>query len=157
MTEQAAAPVGGAVPYLIVSDANGAIEFYKQAFGATEISRSPAPDGKKIMHAALEINGAGVMLMDDFPEARGGKDSTPEALGGTPVLIHLQVPDVDAVWQRALAAGATVNMPLEDQFWGDRYGQLNDPYGHTWSLATTVATPSDEEIARAAEQSFGQG
>lgn len=154
MTEQAM-PVGGAVPYLIVSDASGAIDFYKQAFGATEISRAATPDGKKIMHAAIEINDSTLMLMDDFPEARDGKGSTPEALGGSPVLIHLQLADVDAVWNQAVAAGATVTMPLEDQFWGDRYGQLVDPYGHQWSLATTVATPSDEDLRKGAEESFG--
>ena len=98
----------------------------------------PRPDGK-LVHAALRINGFLVMLNDDFPEMCGGKSMTPKSLGGTPVTIHLHVTDVDAAFQRALDAGATVVMPLEDQFWGDRYGVVADPFGHQWSLAETGA------------------
>lgn len=132
-------------PHLVVEGAAKAIEFYKAAFGAVEAMRVPTEDGSgKLMHAAVTINGGLVMLMDDFPEYGDGKGSSPRALGGSPVVIHLDLPDVDATWQRALDAGATVAMPLEDQFWGDRYGQLTDPFGHTWSLATPKAAGTPE-------------
>ena len=109
-------------PHLVVDDAAAAIDFYVKAFGATERGRIPGPDGR-LVHAALDINGALVMLNDDFPEMSDGKSMTPKSLGGTPVTIHLQyTEDVDAKFQRALDAGATVIAPLEDQFWGDRYG-----------------------------------
>src|SRR5262249_44644605 len=114
-------------PYLVVDDARAAIEFYKKAFGAEELYRNELPDGNKILHAALRINGGVIMLSDDFPETKGGKSTTPKALGGTPVTIHLDLPDVDAIFKRAVDAGATVRMPLGDQFWGDRYGALRDP------------------------------
>ncbi|MBA0124502.1 VOC family protein [Haloechinothrix sp. YIM 98757] len=132
-------------PHLVVEGAAEAIEFYKAAFGAVEAERVPAEDGSgRLMHAAVTINGGLVMLMDDFPEYGDGNGSSPRALGGSPVVIHLYLPDVDATWQRAVDAGATVAMPLEDQFWGDRYGQLTDPFGHTWSLATPKAVDTAE-------------
>lgn len=131
--------MGPVTPHLVVNGAAEAIDFYTKAFGAEEVQRVPGEDGR-LMHAAITINGDMVMLMDDFPEMRDGKRSDPQALGGTPVLLHLEVPDVDATWQRAVAAGATVVMPLEDQFWGDRYGQLADPFGHVWSLASPAAS-----------------
>ncbi len=124
--------------HLFVDDAAKAIEFYKKAFGAVELSRHPAPDGKRLMHAALIINNSLVMLCDDFPEMAGGKSRTPKALGGSAVTIHLQVDDVDAQWKQALAAGATVEFPLADQFWGDRYGIVRDPFGHSWSMGTAI-------------------
>jgi PhnB protein len=139
----------GVSPYLTVSDADAAIDFYRRAFGAVELSRMPGPDGKKLMHAAVTINGGLVMMSDDFPEFADGRSSTPEALGGSPVTIHLNLADVDAAWQRAVDAGATVTMPLEDQFWGDRYGQLTDPFGHRWSLATHQRDLTPEEIEAA--------
>ena len=105
------------------------------------------------MHAALQINGSTVLLNDDFPEYNDGKSSTPIALGGTPVTIHLTVTDVDSKFQQALDAGATVLPPLEDQFWGDRYGVLRDPFGHHWSLGQPVREVSPEEIAEAMKQS----
>ncbi|AEF40897.1 VOC family protein [Hoyosella subflava] len=123
-------------PHLVVDGAAKAIEFYKAAFGAEEVQRVAAEDGERLMHAAVTINGGLVMLMDDFPEYGNGQGSTPQALGGSPVVIHLEVPDVDTAWKRALDAGATVLMELADQFWGDRYGQVKDPFGHTWSLAS---------------------
>ncbi len=106
------------IPYLTVSDAAAAIEFYKTAFGAMEIARHHAPESTLIMHAHLVINDGSVMLSDDFSAVMGGKSSTPEALGGSPVTIHVQMGDVDAFWARAVAAGVTVKMPLADQFWG---------------------------------------
>ncbi|MFA9217210.1 MAG: VOC family protein [Sphingomonadaceae bacterium] len=119
-------------PHLVCANAAEAIEFYKKAFGAVETARLPAPDGK-LMHAAVRIGDSNVMLVDEFPQwgCLG-----PLALKGTPVILHLYVMDVDAAFARAIEAGASVKTPLADMFWGDRYGQLTDPYGHIWSLAT---------------------
>jgi PhnB protein len=139
-------------PHLVVGDGAAAIDFYVKAFGAVELGRVPGPDGK-LMHAALQINGSTVLLNDDFPEYNDGKSSTPVALGGTPVTIHLTVTDVDSKFQQAVDAGATVVSPLEDQFWGDRYGVLRDPFGHHWSLGQPVREVSPEEIAEAMKQS----
>ncbi|MDY6996287.1 MAG: VOC family protein [Actinomycetota bacterium] len=125
------------VPHLVVEDAAAALDFYARAFGAEEMSRLPGPDGK-IMHAAFQIGGHMLFVNDDFPEFCGGKSSAPTALGGSPVTIHLHGPDVDGRFQRALDAGASMVNPLEDQFWGDRYGVVRDPFGHLWSLAETV-------------------
>jgi PhnB protein len=135
-------------PHLVVDDAAAAIDFYVKAFGATEHGRVPHPDGR-LVHAALDINGSMVMLNDDFPDFNEGKSSTPTALGGTPVTIHLQVPDVEAAFARAVDAGAVVVAPLEDQFWGDRYGIVRDPFGHQWSLGQPVREVSMDEIAAA--------
>lgn len=126
-------------PYLCVSDAAAAIAFYERAFGARTLSLHRSQDGKKITHASLDIGGGIVMLSDDFPE-HSGKSHAPQAFGGSPVTVHLCVPDVDATWATAVAAGATVVMPLADQYWGDRYGQLRDPSGHSWSLSTPTKT-----------------
>jgi PhnB protein len=135
-------------PHLTVDDAAAAIDFYVKAFGAVEVGRVPRPDGK-LVHAAVRINGFLVMLNDDFPEMSGGKSMTPPALGGTPVTIHLTVTDVDADFQRALDAGAKVIVPLDEQFWGDRYGMVADPFGHHWSLGQPIREVSHEEIAAA--------
>ncbi|EHI11548.1 VOC family protein [Mycolicibacterium thermoresistibile] len=140
------------MPHLTVSDAAAAIDFYVRAFGAEELGRVPGPDGKKLYHAAVRINGATVMLQDDYPEMTGGRSMTPEALGGSPVTIHLVVTDIDARFQRAVDAGATVVMNLEDAFWGDRYGVLRDPFGHMWSMGQPVREVSAEEIAAAVRQ-----
>ncbi|MGV0661145.1 VOC family protein [Mycolicibacterium pulveris] len=137
---------------LIVSDGAAAIDFYVKAFDAEELGRVPAPDGKRLFHAALRINGAMVMLNDDFPDMNDGKSITPEALGGSPVTIHLTVTDVDTKFQQAVDAGATVVMPLEDMFWGDRYGEVRDPFGHMWSLGQPVREVSQEEIDQAVKQ-----
>ena len=151
MSEQPTPPYVAA--HLVVDDANAAIDYYVKAFGATEMGRLNGPGGK-IVHTALIINGAMVMLNDDFPEMSGGKSMTPTSLGGSPVTIHLQfTDDVDARFQRALDAGGTVIAPLEDQFWGDRYGVVRDPFGHQWSLAVQVREVSMEELA----EHMGQG
>lgn len=141
-------------PYLTVDNARAAIDFYQRALGAEVLRTQATPDGSKLIHAALRINGGLVMLSDDFPEMNGGKASSPRALGGSPVTIHLDLPDVDAAWQRAVDAGATVAMPLADMFWGDRYGSLIDPFGHRWSLATRKTEPSAEAQRAAIEQAF---
>jgi PhnB protein len=132
MADENQGPTGGVAPHLTIRDGRGqeAVKFYESAFGAQEQMRNLAEDGKRLMHAHLAINGGSLMLNDDFPEYRDGGDARPP--GG--VTLHLQVPDADAVWNQAVAAGAAVKMPLEDQFWGDRYGQLEDPFGFTWSI-----------------------
>lgn len=135
-------------PHLVVDDAAAAIDFYVKAFNAIEMGRVPGPGGK-LVHAAVQINGSIVMLNDDFPEMNDGKESTPTALGGTPVTIHLTVTDVEQKFQQAVDAGATVVMPLADQFWGDRYGMLRDPFGHNWSLGQPVREVSYEELQEA--------
>lgn len=135
------------VPYLTVSNGVGAIAFYKKALGATEIMRMPADDKKRLMHAQLEINGHAVYLSDDFPEysqdsTGGGR--TPEKLGGTPVgmFISLDEPkDVDKWMARAAKAGAKITMPAADQFWGDRFGVINDPFGHSWQFGAPLPKP----------------
>lgn len=136
------------IPHLCVDDAAAAIDFYVKAFGATELGRVPQADGR-LIHAAVQINGSTVMLNDDFPEFDNGKSQTPKAFGGSPVTIHLTVTDVDAKFEQAVAAGAEVVMPLDDQFWGDRYGMVRDPFGHQWSLGQPVREVSPEEIAEA--------
>lgn len=140
------------LPHLTVDDGAAAIDFYVKAFEGVELGRVPGPDGKKLIHGAVQINGSTVLLNDDFPEMNEGKSITPKALGGTPVTIHLVVDDVDARFQRAVDAGATVVMPVEDQFWGDRYGVLRDPFGHQWSLGQPVREVSPDEIAKAVNQ-----
>lgn len=135
-------------PYLIVDDAAAAIDFYVTAFGAVELGRVPGPDGR-LINAAVQINGFTVMLNDDFPEMTEGTSMTPKSLGGTPVTIHLTVTDVDDWFQRALDAGATVVQPLEDQFWGDRYGAVQDPFGHRWSMGQPLREVSFDEIREA--------
>ena len=141
-------------PALAIDGAADAIDFYKRAFGASERYRMPAPDGK-IAHAELEIGDSVVMVSDVFPQATV---KAPTDLGGTTVAIFLYVEDVDAVFQQAVDAGATVTMPLEDAFWGDRFGALMDPYGHSWSLATHVEDVPPEEMeerAKAAMAAMG--
>ncbi len=135
-------------PHLVVDDAAAAIDFYVKAFDAVELARVPRPDGK-LVHASVRINGFMVMLNDDFPETCGGKSMTPTSLGGTPVTIHLTVDDVDTKFQRALDAGATVVTELTDQFWGDRYGMVADPFGHHWSMGQPVREVSIEEVQAA--------
>ena len=133
-----------ATPYLSVRGASAAIEFYKRAFGATEATRLVQPDGR-IGHAEINIDGARIMLADEFPEI-GFR--SPESLGGSPVNIHLDVPDVDAVARQAIAAGAKVVRPVTNQFYGDRSGQLSDPFGYTWTVSTHKETMTTEEMQR---------
>jgi uncharacterized glyoxalase superfamily protein PhnB len=125
-------------PHLVVDGAAQAIGFYERAFGAEEVMRTPAPDGKRLMHAVIRIGGAVLMLADAFPEV--GSHS-PKAFGGSAVSIHLYVGDVDAVFDRAVKEGAMVLMPAATMAWGDRCGRLVDPFGHHWSIATRVASP----------------
>ena len=138
-------------PHLVCAKAADAIEFYKAAFGATEEMRMAGPDGKGIMHACVKINGAPIFLVDENPEW-GAR--SPKSLKGSPVTIHLQVEDVDTLFKRAVKAGATVKMPLGDMFWGDRYGVLTDPFGHSWSIATHQRDMSAAEIKEAMHAAF---
>ena len=139
-------------PHLICAGAAKAIEFYKQAFGAEEGARLPGPDGR-LMHASVKIGDSQVMLVDEMPEwgALG-----PKALKGSPVTIHIYVEDVDALVARAVKAGAKVTMPVAEQFWGDRYGKLEDPFGHHWSVATHVRDVTPEEMKKAMQQMSAQ-
>ena len=132
-------------PHLVVAGAAAAIEFYKKAFGAVEEARIPGPNGK-LIHAAVRFGGATIMLVDEMPE---WGILGPKALKGSPVTIHLYTDDADALFARAVKAGATVKMPLEDQFWGDRYGKIADPFGHEWSIATHIRDASPEEMEEA--------
>jgi len=132
-------------PHLVCAGAAAAIEFYKKAFDATEASRMAGPQGK-LIHAMIRIGDSAVMLVDEFPEFGG---FGPKALKGSPVTIHLYVEDVDTFVSRAVAAGAKITMPLEDMFWGDRYCQLEDPFGHHWSVATHIRDMSIEEMKAA--------
>ncbi len=145
-------PVPPLTPYLVVSDAAAAIEFYKNAFGATQEGQAHTmPGSTKIMHARLMVNGSMIMLSDDFSDQMGGCCMTPLALGGSPVIFALQVTDINSFWDKAVAAGATVTMPLADQFWGDRYGQFTDPFGHKWSVSQTIKVMTDDEMRESAE------
>jgi uncharacterized glyoxalase superfamily protein PhnB len=142
------------IPHLVCERCGDAIEFYKKAFGATEVHRTLAPDGKRIMHAEIRIGGKPLFLNDDFPEFCGGKSANPKALGATPVTIHRYVEDCDAAVQRAADAGATVRMPPMDMFWGDRYGMVVDPFGHQWSIATHQRDLTPEQIEKGMKAAF---
>jgi PhnB protein len=136
-------------PHLVCTGAAEAIEFYKRAFGAEELMRMPAPDGR-LMHAAISIDGSMLMLVDEMKEH--GLLS-PASLGGSPVTLHLNVPDADSAIDRAVAAGATITLAAHDAFWGDRYGQIRDPFGHSWSIAHPLreTVMSEEELRAAAK------
>jgi uncharacterized glyoxalase superfamily protein PhnB len=130
-------------PHVVIRDAAKAIDFYKRAFGAEEICRMPGPEGK-IMHAEIRIGDSVLMIGEEFP----GMCLGPQTLGGTPVTLHLYVKDADAAFNKAVAAGCKVTMPLADMFWGDRYGKLTDPFGHAWSIATHKQDVTPEECAK---------
>jgi PhnB protein len=137
--------------YLAIKNAAGALDFYERAFGATVRYKLSMPDGR-VGHAEIELGDSVIMLADEFPEY-GGK--SPEALGGSPVSIHLYVPDVDAFFKRALAAGARERKRVEDQFYGDRSGQLEDPFGHLWWVATHKEDVAPEEMQKRVRAMFG--
>jgi PhnB protein len=141
----------GATPYLSVKDAARAIEFYKEAFGAREVMRMPQPDGK-IGHAEVRIGDAPIMLADEFPEMNF---RSPQSLGGTPVNIVVYVNDVDALVGQAVGAGAKLSKPVADQFYGDRVGVLEDPFGHSWSFATHIEDVTPEEMNKRAATQHG--
>ncbi|MFJ3583250.1 VOC family protein [Streptomyces sp. NPDC090127] len=138
-------------PYLSVDGAAAAIDFYVAVLGATERMRMPAP-GDRIGHAELAVGNSVLMLADEFP---GIGFRSPKALGGTPLTLHLYVEDVDAVFAKALAHGATELRPVKDEFYGDRTGQFEDPFGHRWSVATHVEDVSSEELRRRSDEAMG--
>jgi uncharacterized glyoxalase superfamily protein PhnB len=136
-------------PTFMFKDTRKAIEFYKKAFGATEKLAMPGPDGKGVMHAQMQIGDSMIMMGDEHPHCQSA-----ESLGNTPVGMYVYVKDVDAAFKKALAAGGAVKMPVQDMFWGDRMGAFNDPFGYSWTLATHIADPTQEEMARGAEAMF---
>jgi uncharacterized glyoxalase superfamily protein PhnB len=140
-------------PAIVVNGAAEAIEFYVRAFGAKEIDRAATPDGAKILHATIQIGDSRIMLNDEFPEmnCRG-----PLSVGGTSSSLHIYVEDADTIYEQAVAAGATITMPIGDMFWGDRYGQVVDPFGHAWSIATHKRDMTQEEMAKAMESFSGE-
>lgn len=135
-------PAGGLTPHITIRAATpgqgaaDAIDFYERAFGAIELMRAMADDGKRIMHAHLSLNGGSLMLNDEFPEYAGPADTGSGGASG--IVLHLQVDHADPWWDRAIAAGAEVRVPIADMFWGDRYGQLVDPFGYIWSIGSAV-------------------
>ncbi len=137
-------------PSIVVSNAREAIEFYKKAFSANELYTFPTPDGK-ILHAMIQIGDSFVMMSDEFP-AMGLK--SPTTIGGTAVTLHLYVEDADKVFKQAVDAGAIVTMPIMDAFWGDRFGTVMDPYGHSWSIATHKIDMTPEGMRKAGEEYF---
>lgn len=130
-------------PHIAVKGAAEAIEFYVRALGAVEVCRVPCPQTGLVMHAELRIGDSKLYLCDEFPDYGS---SGPLTIGGSPVVLHLSVPDVDAAYERAVREGATAVMPPTDVFWGDRYGKLTDPFGHKWSLATKIEDVTPEQI-----------
>jgi uncharacterized glyoxalase superfamily protein PhnB len=136
-------------PFLTLKDAKKAIQFYKTAFNAKEVEVHECEDGR-IMHAVIKIGDSLLMICDEFPEQNCGI-SPPLSLKGTTMLLHIYVDDVDAAFNQAVKAGAKVKMPVADMFWGDRYGQLQDPYGHLWSIATHKADLTPEEVEEGAK------
>ncbi|PSB06583.1 glyxoylase [filamentous cyanobacterium CCP1] len=133
-------------PHLTVRGAEQAIEFYKNAFGAEELYRMPDPTGKGLWHVEIKIGDSYIFLNDEYPDVGS---MSPNTLGGSSVTLHLDVEDVDAWFERAVRAGATVTMPVEDMFWGDRYGKLVDPFGHHWSIASPLPKPKTNGVEEA--------
>ena len=155
MTKSNAKPIPDGMhtvtPHLVCAGAADAIEFYKKAFSAVELGRVPGPQGK-LLHAMIRIGDSAVMLVDEFPD---WNSFGPKSLKGSPFTIHLYTQDVDALFKQAVAAGAKIAMPLEDMFWGDRYGKLEDPFGHHWSVATHIRDVKPEELKAAAQKVCG--
>ncbi len=137
-------------PYLVVRDGVRAIDFYKKSFGASELSRMGTPDGK-IAHAELKIGDSMIMLSDEMMEYK-----SPQSLGGSPVSIFLYVEDVDSVFNKAVQAGAKGDTPPADMFWGDRYGKLTDPFGHSWGIATHIEDVAPAEMEKRAKEAMAQ-
>jgi PhnB protein len=138
--------------HLVVQDATKAIEFYQTAFGGKEVVRHMTPDGKTVMHAQIKIGDSMLMLANEWPPMC----LSPKSRGGTSTTMHLYVENADAAFDRAVKAGCTVKMPITDQFWGDRYGQVEDPFGHMWSIATHKHDFSPEQIAANAKEAFAK-
>jgi len=140
-------------PHLVIRGAAKAIEFYKKAFGATELMVMPGPDGKGVMHAELKIGDSIIFLADEWPN---GPQASPEKYGGTTTSMHLYVPNADAAFEKAVAAGAKVEMPLMNMFWGDRFGKVIDPFGHEWAIATHVEDVPPAEMGKRMAEAMKQ-
>jgi PhnB protein len=148
-------PISPITPYLTVSNARAALDFYQHALGGIlEGEPHLMPGTDKIMHARVSIHGGLIMLADDFSDTMARPASTPEALCGSPVTLALHVEDAQAFWDQAVAGGATVAMPLRDTFWGERYGQFTDPFGHKWTVSQTLKVMTDDEMQASAEQTL---
>ena len=144
------------IPQLIVHNGAAALEFYKRAFGAAEGERMMTPDGAKLIHGELILDGHKFFVSNEFSAAEGGSCKSPQTLGGTGVRITLLVDDADALVARAVAAGARVTMPVADMFWGARYGKIVDPFGHEWGINQQLREQSEEQTRAAAEEFFGK-
>jgi uncharacterized glyoxalase superfamily protein PhnB len=140
-------------PVFVVKDARKAIEFYKRAFAAEELFAMPGPNGKGVMHAEVKIGNSILMMGEENPQE---PCKSAETMGGSPVSFYIYVENVDAAFQKAVAAGAEVRMPVEDMFWGDRVGTVQDPFGYSWSLATNLQQPTPQEIQEGAKAFFAQ-
>ena len=144
------------VPHLIVSDGLAALKFYEEVLGAERGHTMMAPDGRRVMHGELTLDGHKIFLSDEFTAAEGGSCSTPQTLGGSCVRIMLMTDNADAVVERAVARGAKVLMPVQDMFWGARYGQIVDPFGHQWGINQQLKEQSEAETNAAADEFFAQ-
>src|SRR2546422_10210369 len=142
------------IPHLIVNDGMAALKFYREVFGAEEGHNMMAQDGKRLMHGEIVLDGHKLFVSDEFSESEGGSGKTPKTLGGTTVRITLSVDDADAVVERAVARGARVQMPVQDMFWGARYGRIVDPFGHEWGINQQMRQQSTEETESAAKEFF---
>ena len=140
------------IPHLIVSDGVAALEFYKNTFNAEFGDKMMAPDGRRLMHGEVVLDGHKIFVSDEFSESEGGSCKSPQTLGGTDVRITLQVDDADAIVTRAVASGARVLMPVQDMFWGARYGRIVDPFGHEWGINQQLRELSPEEAQAAADE-----
>jgi len=143
--------VTGITPHIVVGDAAGAADWYREVFGAEERGRLEVPGGK-LMQVELRFGDSALMLADEFPEMGV---LSPKSIGGTATVLHFSTDDVDAVWQRALDGGAEVRQPLQDVFWGERYGQITDPFGHRWGIAQHLRDVPREELVSAVAEAFG--
>jgi PhnB protein len=144
------------IPHLIVSDGVAALEFYKNTFGAEVGDHMMAPDGKRLLHGEIVLDGHKFFVSDEFSAGEGGTCKMPETLGGTSVRITLQTDNADAVVERAVAGGARVIMPLQDMFWGARYGQILDPFGHNWGINQQLKEQTPEETHAKADEFFAK-
>ena len=148
MTQPVPAGFSTLSAHLIVDDGIAALEFYKKAFGAQETMRLMGPDGKSLMHAQMKIGTSVLMLASEFPPAC----LSPKSRGGSSVYLHIYTENADTLFNRAVAAGCKINMPMSDTFWGDRYGQVEDPFGHQWSIATHIQNLTAEQLAANAKE-----
>ncbi|MFN2577175.1 MAG: VOC family protein [Pyrinomonadaceae bacterium] len=144
------------IPHLIVSDGLAALKFYKEVFGAEEGHNMMASDGKRLMHGEMVLDGHKFFVSDEFRAEEGGSCKTPQTLGGTSVRITLMTDNPDGIVERAVARGATVVMPVQDMFWGARYGQILDPFGHNWGINQQLQQQTSEETEKAAAEFFGK-